>query len=436
MKKKEFLVIFVLAVLVTAGSWFYFRHEGCLMQLDFSRKGMFCQQLRGWPLSFWQSFWHLKIQPFRLLIDILFWFLVLAALYHVGHRVNRWWVVKKLEIMNEKLKIGLVGLLMLGVILFGGWWLWRNQLLDGILASKYCRKDSDCAFTQCCGCASKCYKICSKRPFAVPCECKNNQCIVKQTQKVTITTDKAEYEQGEKIEAVLSWEGTIYTMYGSSIQRWEEGVWVDVQTKSDPYFFCANMPECKEVNLELIEECPPFILCEQPTWSELRQADVIVWDQNYLVEKKMFRCNFIQRLPDDRITSQKQEERTCVTLGQAPPGKYKIRFEYALSLDPADPQSREIEIKYAEAEFRIIERRGETIEVSGRIYNIGNDPFTQLAIETDDGLVYGLISKSKVTGLGDLGFKRAKVKGYLLGRTPPSFRTEKSIDVIDFEVIE
>ncbi len=86
--------------------------------------------------------------------------------------------------------------------------------------------------------------------------------------------------------------------------------------------------------------------------------------------------------------------------------------------------------------YQTIEQEGKIVEVTGRIRSIGNDPFIQLVIETDNGVVYGLISSNKITGLWESQIRRAKVKGYLLGGTPPSFRTGKSIDVIDFEVIE
>lgn len=83
-----------------------------------------------------------------------------------------------------------------------------------------------------------------------------------------------------------------------------------------------------------------------------------------------------------------------------------------------------------------VKEKVEIIEVIGSIYSMGNAPFTQLVIEADNGTVYGLISTNKVTGLWESQVRRAKVKGYLLGRTPPSFRTEKSIDVIDFKVVK
>ena len=77
----------------------------------------------------------------------------------------------------------------------------------------------------------------------------------------------------------------------------------------------------------------------------------------------------------------------------------------------------------------------EIVEVTGRIRMIGNEPFTQLAIENLDGEVYGIIG-GKTNELKKLQGQKVKVKASLMGRTPPSFRTEKSINVIDFELVK
>lgn len=97
------------------------------------------------------------------------------------------------------------------------------------------------------------------------------------------------------------------------------------------------------------------------------------------------------------------------------------------------PSSLKISDKVYCRRYQTNKQKGEIIEVSGRIYTIGNEPFTQLVIESVDGAVYGLINTDEITRMVQ---GQVKVRGYLLGRTPPSFRTEKSIDVIDFEVVE
>jgi hypothetical protein len=93
-KKKEIFTIFVLSVFVTGGSWFYVSYP---FALDAS------VVKRGWPLAYWSrtiggfnfgfESGHFPSFPPRwsypsIVINFLFWFLVLLAV---------WWVVKKLK---------------------------------------------------------------------------------------------------------------------------------------------------------------------------------------------------------------------------------------------------------------------------------------------------------------------------------------------------
>lgn len=213
--------------------------------------------------------------------------------------------------MKFKLKIGLIALLVAGAILAGGWWFWSNRPLPKV-----------------------------GQPPKL---------------EVTISTDKTEYRQGEEITARLSYYTRIYAWqgYAWSIQRMENGSWVNILRRGDPFFFCSNIPECKDVNLNKVEECPSTALCEREMWYEVKEMPKLIWDQSYKVEEKTFQCKFIQRLPGGRITSEEIENRTCAIFNQVPPRKYKIRFEYALTIDPNDPFNRNIEIKYAEKEFVI-----------------------------------------------------------------------------------
>ena len=93
MKKKEILIIFLLAVLVTliVGMLteglpfsFLFFEKVCLAVIYPDGRQPPCSPLRV----------DFELVPF--ILDFLFWFLVLAALYHVGYRV-KWWVVKWLR---------------------------------------------------------------------------------------------------------------------------------------------------------------------------------------------------------------------------------------------------------------------------------------------------------------------------------------------------
>ncbi len=86
MKKKEVLVIFVLALLVTWGSGFIAR-SGCGGFPDALCEG-------GWPLVFHrvggifgtnQWFWS------NLILDFLFWFLVLAVGWGVAKKIILWY---------------------------------------------------------------------------------------------------------------------------------------------------------------------------------------------------------------------------------------------------------------------------------------------------------------------------------------------------------
>ncbi len=58
----------------------------------------------------------------------------------------------------------------------------------------------------------------------------------------------------------------------------------------------------------------------------------------------------------------------------------------------------------------------EEIQVTGRIYVMGNEPFTQLGIESDDGKVYALIGEQD-KDLRGLQGKRLTVKGKFAGKT-------------------
>ena len=74
----------------------------------------------------------------------------------------------------------------------------------------------------------------------------------------------------------------------------------------------------------------------------------------------------------------------------------------------------------------------EEIQVSGRIYVMGNDPFSQAAIQLDDGKVYALTGEYNKQLLSLQG-KRLSVVGKLGGETP---RGVEAIEVKSFQVLE
>jgi hypothetical protein len=74
----------------------------------------------------------------------------------------------------------------------------------------------------------------------------------------------------------------------------------------------------------------------------------------------------------------------------------------------------------------------EEIQVTGRIYVMGNEPFTQVAIQLDDGKVYALIGEYD-KDLRALQGKRLSVVGKLGGKTP---RGVEAIEVKSVQVLE
>lgn len=72
------------------------------------------------------------------------------------------------------------------------------------------------------------------------------------------------------------------------------------------------------------------------------------------------------------------------------------------------------------------------IEVVGRIYVMGNEPFTQVGIKLDDGKVYALIGEYDKE-LRSLQGKRVVINGRRSGKTP---RGAEAIKVKSFQVLE
>ncbi len=278
--------------------------------------------------------------------------------------------------MNSKIKI-VVEILIMGVILVGGWWILNSQTIEGprgtcgqkAMGSNYdvsycdklCNMDNDCKFTCGCGAINK-NEICHDEGIIYDCvdhnvKCKDSRCVIGKEilpEEVSIITDKTEYQQGEKITATLNYKSEIYQWdrYGWSIQKWENGSWITIQRKEDPYFFCANTHGCKAVSSEEIEECPPIVLCEAPCWYHVQDTPKLMWDQLYKIGEKTFQCNFIQRTLG-KVTSEEVVNRTCAIFKQAPQGEYKVRFEYKSTLDPNNQCSRNVDVKYVEKEIVI-----------------------------------------------------------------------------------
>ncbi|MCX5910222.1 MAG: hypothetical protein NTY64_24375 [Deltaproteobacteria bacterium] len=70
------------------------------------------------------------------------------------------------------------------------------------------------------------------------------------------------------------------------------------------------------------------------------------------------------------------------------------------------------------------------VQLTGKIYIMGNEPFTQVALEQDDGQVYALIGE-KEKELRALQGKRLTVTGVGRGKTA---RGVESIEVRTYQV--
>jgi len=127
--------------------------------------------------------------------------------------------------MNSKTKI-ILGILIMSVILVGGWWIWNSQTIGGpkgicgprgmgsnydvSYCDKSCNTNSDCKFTCGCGAINK-NEICHDEGIIYDCVdrevmCKEGRCITGKEllgEGVSITTDKVEYKQGEDIHLTL-----------------------------------------------------------------------------------------------------------------------------------------------------------------------------------------------------------------------------------------
>lgn len=86
--------------------------------------------------------------------------------------------------------------------------------------------------------------------------------------------------------------------------------------------------------------------------------------------------------------------------------------------------------------WRVYQKRmPRVVELTGEITVVGNEPFTQVAIKMEDGSLYG-IADDRVDELKKMQGEKVKVRGYLVKESTPLFRTEKNINVINFEVIK
>jgi hypothetical protein len=171
--------------------------------------------------------------------------------------------------------------------------------------------------------------------------------VFSEAKQVTIIMEKTEYEVGEKVTANADFDGVIYLWsHGCwSVQKWTDGEWVTIARNG-----CISTAPCAIVNSDKLEQCKS-ILCERDSWYETQLSDPHnnyyaqwVWNQEYEVARKTYSCEMYGNTTDDE----------CIVYGQATPGRYKIRFEYAFSIDKNEILKKDgIDINYFEKEFII-----------------------------------------------------------------------------------
>lgn len=151
MKKKELLIIFILAVLITGASWFWSRY------LDLGFWGRVF--VKGWPLPYWFDNYHytsrkplyaIQFSHVILFIDFLFWFLVLVSGRWIFKNKNR------LKAQWFKSKVKIIRFLVICFVLAMSWFVLSNIHLkeqeislqstkaDFFQWAKYCRNDQEC----------------------------------------------------------------------------------------------------------------------------------------------------------------------------------------------------------------------------------------------------------------------------------------------------
>ena len=161
--------------------------------------------------------------------------------------------------MNLKIKI-LIGALVVGIILISGWWIWNGQTIknprgicgpkgmginyDVLYCDETCNVDDDCKFTCGCGAINK-NEICHDEGITYDCvdhevKCKEGRCIIGKEillKGVTLTTDKTEYEQGEKINIIVknNMHDKIFHCGAGDLSGWrwnlkkkENGIWKEI----------------------------------------------------------------------------------------------------------------------------------------------------------------------------------------------------------------
>ncbi len=302
--------------------------------------------------------------------------------------------------MNPKTKL-LIGILVVGILTVGGWWIWSH--VQPVIDEKYCEQDSDCGWVSCCSYGYKCMRkdalSCPDPNYCLayiepvphePCVCINNRCTVQSGKEVMITTDKTEYEQGDTVKITVR-------------NNLKESIWYP------KHIYCG-------ASFWLLETCEG---------EEVPYYEICLWVAPDYRFTKLNPTEILEEEWDGKIHDLREYK-----FRFAEPGCYRIVFPCSYSVNKKklyEDWGEHKETIYSN-EFTIKEKE---VVIEGRIAAIGNEPFTQLAIETDEKIMYGI--GGNIEELWKAQGKKVRLKGYFRGRTP---RTEKSIEVTSFEIVE
>lgn len=76
--------------------------------------------------------------------------------------------------------------------------------------------------------------------------------------------------------------------------------------------------------------------------------------------------------------------------------------------------------------------KSDSVEAAGKVYVMGNEPLTQVALKADDGKVYVLRGEHE-NQLRSLQGKRLSIKGKTV---PEKVRGDQAVEVTSFQILE
>jgi len=178
-----------------------------------------------------------------------------------------------------------------------------------------------------------------------------------QAASVELVLDKTEYRSGEQITAAVKFDGNIFVWPVGhwSVQKREQDGWVIIEEAG-----CKSFLSCEELydagslhEATGLPECG-FISCERPMWYKIDRLHSYArwaWDQKYVADQRTVECWRV--IMKDEGESDKI---ACLVFQPVLPGRYKIKFSYALEIDEQDPfEKKAVSVSSVEKEFVISE---------------------------------------------------------------------------------